>query len=68
MVFIFFVLVCVLLVYAINSMLYRVQIGTLSFIMFYLQKEKWLTIFSVCLDVQLELEVFFAESLTENTV
>lgn len=68
MVFIFFFLVCVLLVYAINSMLYRVQIGTLSFIMFYLQKEKWLTIFSVCLDVQLELEVFFAESLTENTV
>lgn len=68
MVFIFFFLVCVLLVYAINSMLYRVQFGTLSFIMFYLQKEKWLTIFSVCLDVQLELEVFFAESLTENTV
>lgn len=68
MVFIFFFLVCVLLVYAINSMLYRVQIGTLSFIMFYLQKEKWLTIFSVCLDVQLELEVLFAESLTENTV
>lgn len=68
MVFIFFFLVCVLLVYAINSMLYRVQIGTLSFIMFYLQKEKWLTTFSVCLDVQLELEVFFAESLTENTV
>lgn len=49
-------------------MLYKVQIGTLSSIMFYLQKERWLTILSACLDVQLEFEVLFAESLTENTV